>query len=108
MIPPSATVDQLVNELEKLRDMQTRVFIEHMHSSLGFRLFTKANEMGMMSEGFVWIVTNLMTNDYYLFSPMDINSKVKRSMQGVLGLRTCVPERKAFKEFKARWKRTQF
>ncbi|KAL6123353.1 hypothetical protein ACLB2K_075875 [Fragaria x ananassa] len=51
-IPPTATNDQLVGELYKLMTMQIRVFIVHMTPSLGSRLFAKAQELGMMKEGF--------------------------------------------------------
>ncbi|CAK7354088.1 unnamed protein product [Dovyalis caffra] len=68
VISPSATDDQIVEELYKLMTMQTRVFIVHMFPSLGARLFAKAKEIGMMSEGYVWIMTDGLTDDF-LSSP---------------------------------------
>ncbi|KAB1205092.1 Glutamate receptor 2.7 [Morella rubra] len=50
-IAPSATDDEIGQELYKLMTMQTRVFVVHMEPKLGSRLFTKAKEIGMMSEG---------------------------------------------------------
>nr|TKS00111.1 hypothetical protein D5086_0000186290 [Populus alba] len=63
VISPSATDDQIVKELYKLMTMQTRVFIVHMNQYLGTRLFAKAKEIGMMSEGYVWIMTDGLTAD---------------------------------------------
>ncbi|KAL4600885.1 hypothetical protein ACB092_11G232400 [Castanea dentata] len=83
VIPPLALDDQIGEELYKLMTMQTRVFIMHMPIDLGSRLFTKAKEIGMMSEGYVWIMTSRMTN-----SIRSIESSVHDSMQGVLGLKT--------------------
>jgi ionotropic glutamate receptor len=56
VIPSSATNDQIGQELYKLMTMQTRVFIVHMPRKLSSRLFIKAKEIGMMREGYVWII----------------------------------------------------
>ncbi|KAL6345522.1 hypothetical protein AAG906_017247 [Vitis piasezkii] len=52
-IHPSVTDDHLVEELHKLMRMPSRVFIVHMLTPLAYRLFTKANEAGMMEEGYM-------------------------------------------------------
>ncbi|KAF9662007.1 hypothetical protein SADUNF_Sadunf18G0008400 [Salix dunnii] len=65
VISPSTTDDQIVVELYKLMGMQTRVFIVHMYGSLGTRIFAKAKEIGMMSEGYVWIMTDGLTADLF-------------------------------------------
>ena len=100
VIPQSATVDQLGKELVKLMTMQTRVFIVHTNVPMGTRIFTKAKEIGMMRKGYVWIVTNVMTN---LISSMD--PSVVYTMNGVLGIKTYVPDSKGLRDFRARWKR---
>ncbi|KAL1552571.1 hypothetical protein AAHA92_13353 [Salvia divinorum] len=61
-IPSSATDDQIVAELYNLMAMETRVFVVHMLTGLGSRLFTKAKLLGMMSEGYAWIITDGMAN----------------------------------------------
>ncbi|KAJ6758724.1 GLUTAMATE RECEPTOR 2.9 [Salix koriyanagi] len=101
VISPSATDDQIVAELYKLMTMQTRVFIVHMYGSLGTRLFAKAKEIGMMSEGYVWIMTDGLTADL-LSSP---NPSVTGTMQGVLGVKSYVPSTKEVQDFRVRWKR---
>ncbi|KAM3686050.1 hypothetical protein ACB098_11G170600 [Castanea mollissima] len=100
VIPPLALDDQIGEELYKLMTMQTRVFIMHMPIDLGSRLFTKAKEIGMMSEGYVWIMTSRMTN-----SIRSIESSVHDSMQGVLGLKTYVPKTIELENFTLRWKK---
>ncbi|KAF8015221.1 hypothetical protein BT93_H0890 [Corymbia citriodora subsp. variegata] len=100
LISPSATDDQILQELYKLMTMQTRVFIVHMLPTLGSRLFAKAKEVGMMSEGYVWILTNGITD---LLSSMD-SSIVASSMQGVLGIKTYIPDTPSLDNFMARWK----
>ncbi|XP_050216011.1 glutamate receptor 2.7-like isoform X3 [Mercurialis annua] len=99
-LSPVSTDDQIVVELLKLMTMQTRVFIVHMPPFLGSRLFTKAKELGMMSEGYVWIITDGMAD--YLTS---LDPSIIESMQGVIGIRPYVPMSKELESFRVRWKR---
>ncbi|KAK3437307.1 hypothetical protein EUGRSUZ_C01871 [Eucalyptus grandis] len=101
LIPPSATDDQIGQELYKLKTMQTRVFIVHMLPPLGSRLLAKAKELGMMSKGYVWILTNGITD---LLSSVD-SSVVASSMQGVLGIKTYVPDTRNLDTFMIQWKK---
>ncbi|XP_030448778.1 glutamate receptor 2.1-like [Syzygium oleosum] len=100
LIPPSATDNQILLELYKLMTMQTRVFIVHMSPTLGSRLFAKAKEVGMMSKGYVWILTNGITDQLNLVD----SSVVASSMQGVLGIKTYVPDTQNLDNFTVRWK----
>ncbi|KAL6218372.1 hypothetical protein ACLB2K_011586 [Fragaria x ananassa] len=99
VIPPSATDDQILKELYKLMIMQTRVFIVHMKSNLCSKLFAKVKEIGMMSKGYVWILTDGISNR---LNSMD--SSVITSMEGVLGIQTFIPRTTKLEEFKLRWK----
>ncbi|EEF46821.1 glutamate receptor 2.7 [Ricinus communis] len=100
-LSPVSTDDQIVRELYKLMTMQTRVFIVHMSSSsLGSRFFTKVREVGMMSKGYVWIMTDGLTNFLSLLTPTAIDS-----MQGVLGVKPFVSETKELENLRVRWKR---
>ncbi|XP_056174176.1 glutamate receptor 2.1-like [Syzygium oleosum] len=101
LIPPSATDNQILLELYKLMTMQTRVFIVHMSPILGSRLLAKAKEVGMMSEGYVWILTNGITDRLNLVD----SSVVASSMQGVLGIKTYVPDTQNLDNFMVRWKK---
>ncbi|TXG62335.1 hypothetical protein EZV62_013698 [Acer yangbiense] len=100
MISPEASDDQIVEELYKLMTMQTRVFIVHMLPSLGSRIFAKAKQIGMMEEGFVWIVTDELAD---FFDTLE--QSVIDSMQGVLGVRPYVPRTKKLESFRVRWKK---
>ncbi|KAM0943353.1 putative periplasmic binding protein-like I [Dioscorea sansibarensis] len=100
VIALTVTDDQIKEELYKLMTMQTRLFIVHMSAQMGARLFSIAKELGMMSEGFAWIMTDGLTNIVDLF-----DSLVLHSMQGALGVKPYVPSSKKFSEFSVRWKR---
>ncbi|OIT29130.1 glutamate receptor 2.7 [Nicotiana attenuata] len=98
-IPEFATDDQIRSELHKLRSIQTRVFIVHMTTSLSAKIFTMAKELGMMSEGYVWIITDAMANELNSMDPSTIES-----MQGVIGVKPYVPRTKQLEDFTTRWK----
>ncbi|XP_062098501.1 glutamate receptor 2.8-like [Humulus lupulus] len=98
-IPPSATDDQIKAELYKLNTMQTRVFDVHMSYDLGSRLLIIAKKIGMFGQGYVWIITQGMTN---LLGSLD--SSIISSMEGVLGIKNFVPQSKELDKFKVRWK----
>ncbi|KAK1550334.1 hypothetical protein Q3G72_017433 [Acer saccharum] len=100
VISPMASDDQIFEELYKLITMQTRVFIVHMLPSLGSRIFAKAKQIGMMEEGFVWIVTDGLAD---FFDTLD--QSVIDSVQGVLGVRPYIPRTKKLENFRVRWKR---
>ncbi|WCJ35860.1 glutamate receptor 2.2 [Euphorbia peplus] len=99
-ISPSATDLEILDELYKLISMPTRVFVLHMSPSLGSRLVQKAKEVGMMNEGYVWILTDGMTNFMNSMDPLVIDS-----MQGVLGVKPYVPKTKELEHFRVRWKK---
>ncbi|GKV03087.1 hypothetical protein SLEP1_g15455 [Rubroshorea leprosula] len=100
VISSEANDQEIEEELHKLTTKQTRVFIVHMTPILGSRLFDIAKAVGLISEGYVWIMTNGMTN---LRSWMDHSDM--ESLQGVLGVRNYVPKSKELESFKVRWKR---
>jgi ionotropic glutamate receptor len=95
----SATSKDIMQELYKLMAMQTRVFIVHMSSTRASLIFTMAKDAGMMSKGFVWIITNGLANIIDLLSP-----SVIEAMNGVIGVRFHVPKsQKLDTSFLIRW-----
>ncbi|KAK2986065.1 hypothetical protein RJ640_011506 [Escallonia rubra] len=99
VIHPSASDAEIAAELYKLMTMQTRVFVVHMPPDLGSQFFAKANEVGMMSKDYVWIITTGITNHFSMVEPL-----VNIPMPGVLGVRPHVPRRKRLDHFITRWK----
>ncbi|KAJ0984980.1 hypothetical protein J5N97_003336 [Dioscorea zingiberensis] len=99
VIPPLAKDEQIITELYKLMTMQTRVLLVHMTSSLGSRLFLKAKEIGMMEEGYVWLMTDGMGNMLDSLDPGIIDA-----MQGAVAVRSYMPRSREIVSFTARWK----
>ncbi|KAF3647535.1 putative receptor-like protein kinase-like [Capsicum annuum] len=85
LIPVSAHEDFILKELYKMMTMQTRVFLVHLSYSLGAKFFLKAKAIGMMSEGYVWIITSGLMD---LLSSMNLH--VVEAMQGVLGVKPLI------------------
>ncbi|EOA26533.1 hypothetical protein CARUB_v10022590mg [Capsella rubella] len=98
-ISPEANDDQILVELYKLMTRQTRVFLVHTDSRLALRIFQKAREIGMMQEGYVWLMTNGITHR------MKHIDHSLSTVEGVLGVRSHVPKSKELQDFRLRWKR---
>lgn len=101
VLPVKATDDYISKELYKLTNMESRVFLVQVSRALGARLFAKAHEVGMMNQGFSWIIAGGLTS---LLGAMD-PSVVRDSMQGVLGVRPYVPKSDNLWQFSRRWRR---
>ncbi|CAH8282339.1 unnamed protein product [Eruca vesicaria subsp. sativa] len=99
VISPDANNDQIQKELCKLMTKQTRVFVMLMDSSLGFRVLKRAREIRMMEEGYVWLLSNGMTH------MMRHNGRSLETMQGLLGVRSHVPQSKELEDFRKRFKK---
>lgn len=103
VIPLQATDYFILKELYKMMTMQTRIFVVHMSHSLASCLFLRAQEAGMMSQGYAWIVSSGIMD---MLSSMD--SHVVESMQGVLGVKPRIPETEKFVSFSRRWRKNFF
>ncbi|KAL0421400.1 UNVERIFIED_CONTAM: Glutamate receptor 2.8 [Sesamum latifolium] len=100
VIPVSATDDFILQELYKMKTMQTRVFVVHISSSLASRFFLKVKEAEMMSEGYAWIVTSGLMDLFY-----SLDSHVIESMQGVVGVKPLIPTSRRLRSTTRKWKR---
>ena len=98
VISPSSNDSDILEELNKLKAMQTRIFLVHMTASLGSKLFVHVKNSGMMKEGYAWITTQGLS------SLLDaINLNIMDSMQGVLGIRPYIRMSKDLEDFERRW-----
>nr|GLL23300.1 glutamate receptor 2.1-like isoform X3 [Ipomoea trifida] len=103
VLSPSADDDQIMVELFKLKTKQTRVFIVHLRHTFASKFFKKVKEAGMMSSGYVWIITDTFTS---LLVSMD--PSVFGSLQGVIGVKPYVPSSPELDSFTRRWKSKTF
>ena len=103
-LPPSSAVNSssfLSDQLQWLKGKQPRVFVVHSSLSMAESLFSKANELGMMEKGYVWIVTDSITNLVH-----SMNSSLISSMEGVVGVKSFFSQDKAqFQVFDLQFRR---
>ncbi|XP_076915998.1 glutamate receptor 1.2-like [Bidens hawaiensis] len=100
-----ATDDQIVDELRKLSDFQERVFIIHASHNLSCRILVYAKRVGLLTQGYAWIVTDKTMN---FFDPTELDEEVLESFQGVLGLRRVIPSSIQLRNFSRRWRKESF
>ncbi|KAI3666923.1 hypothetical protein L6452_41964 [Arctium lappa] len=100
LLPPSSSDDLIIQQLHNLKTMQTRVFVVHMLPTLASRFFKKADEAGMMTRGYAWIITDVLT---ILLSHLDPNDR--KCMHGVIGMKPYIPQSKKLTHFHRRWRR---
>ncbi|KAI5054925.1 hypothetical protein GOP47_0030070 [Adiantum capillus-veneris] len=74
--------------LAQLALMESRVFVVHMQPNRARIVFAVANYLKMMSAGYVWIVTDAISN--YL-DTTDYDMEFMKATQGVIGTRMYVP-----------------
>ncbi|KAI3686067.1 hypothetical protein L1987_79737 [Smallanthus sonchifolius] len=100
LLSPYSTDDSILQQLDKLKAMQTGVFVVHMLPPLASRFFKKANEVGMMAQGYAWIITDVVTGLLHHLNPQDLDS-----MQGVLGVKPYIPPSNQLTNFERKWRR---
>ncbi|GLT47962.1 hypothetical protein SLA2020_216120 [Shorea laevis] len=101
VISPEATDQEIEEELHKLTTKQTRVFIVHMTPILGSRLFDRAKEVGLINEGYVWIMTNGMTNLWSWMDHSDMESLQDAAFALVMAVEKLNNANFSFEESKA-------
>ncbi|XVE78213.1 hypothetical protein DITRI_Ditri13aG0126600 [Diplodiscus trichospermus] len=101
-IAASSEDDQIIEQLHELKTLQTTVFIVHLPLSLASRLFLIAKRLGMISKGYVWIVTSKSMNH---FNSRSDSATIIESMQGVIGFRSYIPATNELHNFTSRFRR---
>lgn len=80
---------------------ESRVFVAHMNSALGSKVFMEAHRIGMMDSSYVWITTDGFTSLWDVL----LNDSTATSMQGLLGVKTYIQKSNKLGELTIRWKR---
>ncbi|KAL4388450.1 hypothetical protein GQ457_09G008870 [Hibiscus cannabinus] len=94
----SSTDREIIEQLKMLMNLQTSVYVVHMSPILASRLFSNARRLGMISRGYAWITTGMITNFMNSMDP-----SVIESMQGMVGFKPYIPASKELRRFEIRW-----
>ncbi|KAL3744057.1 hypothetical protein ACJRO7_013327 [Eucalyptus globulus] len=103
VLPPRARDIYVEAQLYKLMALSANIFIVHMSASLASRFFIKVNELGLMSTGYGWIVTDRIVNELPV-----MDQSVLDSMQGVIGIRPYIPPSERLRNFSMKWRNNFF
>ncbi|XP_074357270.1 glutamate receptor 3.3 [Apium graveolens] len=102
-IPPGHGVSRgvIMDILVKVAVMESRIIVLHVYPALGFTVFSVAQYLGMMNDGYVWIATDWLSS--VLDSSLHVPTEKMDSMQGVLVLRQHTPDSDRKNTFISRW-----
>lgn len=92
--------DHMINQLRKLKISRTTVFVVHMSEILVSRLFRCVEELGLMQEGYAWILTARTMNRFHYLDRFDL-----RSMHGAIGFRPYIPVSHEVENFTSKLKK---
>lgn len=98
---PSATRNEVKDQLVKIQVKESRVIVVHTYSKTGLLIFDVANELGMMEKGYVWIASSWLSTVLDSISPLSPNTY--NSIKGALTLRPYTPDSKRKRDFISRW-----
>ncbi|KAL8243242.1 hypothetical protein R6Q59_009500 [Mikania micrantha] len=100
ILSPYSTDGSIRQQLDKLKAMRTRVFVVHMLPALASRFFKNVNVVGMMAEGYVWVITDVVTGLLHRLDPRDLEY-----MQGVVGVKPYIAPSNQLTKFEKKWRR---
>ncbi|XP_010552000.1 PREDICTED: glutamate receptor 1.3-like isoform X2 [Tarenaya hassleriana] len=100
-ISVSSGEDNIMEQLQKLKAAGMKIFVTHMSQHLSSQLFPCAGNLGMMGEGYAWILTARTMNHLHYTDHF-----VKETMEGVVGFRSYIPMSKELYNFTLRWRRS--
>ncbi|KAI5020202.1 hypothetical protein ZWY2020_045090 [Hordeum vulgare] len=100
-IPPNSNTEVINDVLFRANMMESRVMVVHANPDTGMRIFSVANKLQMMANGYVWIVTDWLAA--VLDSSASGNLKDMNHIQGLIVLRQHTPESDVKDKFITKW-----
>lgn len=99
-LPPVASQSDILNALVKVNLMESRVIVVHVNS-YGLTIFSVAQQLQMIGNGYVWIATDWLTS--VLDSRAPLGTDIMNSLQGVLALRQHTADSSSKRGLISRW-----
>ena len=101
-LDPAVTMDGITSILTDLTLLESRVYIVHVSPDVGRMLFAVAEQLQMMTTGYVWIVTEAMS---YVMDDLTNDSSFSASLQGVIGTRSHIPSTPQLQTYITGWEK---
>ncbi|KAF3329278.1 glutamate receptor 3.1-like isoform X1 [Carex littledalei] len=99
-LPPVAGQDDILDALVKVNLMESRVIVVHVNS-YGLEIFSVAQRLEMIGNGYVWIATDWLMSILDLRAPLE--SETMNSLQGVIALRQHTADSSSKRGLISRW-----
>ncbi|KZV17709.1 glutamate receptor 3.4 [Dorcoceras hygrometricum] len=99
--PPGASRSDINELLIGVNMLESRVFVVHVNPDSGLTIFSVANELQMMGNGYVWITTDWLP--CLLDSAEVIDLDTSNLIQGVVAFRHYTPDSDFKTRFMSRW-----
>ncbi|KAF8095614.1 hypothetical protein N665_0329s0033 [Sinapis alba] len=98
----SSREKMMMDRLRKMKNLGATVFVVHMSELVAtHHLFPCAGKLGMMGEGFAWILTAKTMNSFH-----EADGFSKEAMEGVVGFRSYIPMSKELQNFTSKWRKS--
>nr|GMC70566.1 glutamate receptor 3.7 isoform X1 [Ipomoea batatas] len=106
-LPLSINFDpsDLTRVLNGSKNLGPRVYVVHIYPDSKLRFFSLVQKLNMMTEDFVWLVTDWLSSSLESFSMQ--NQSSLRILDGVVGLRPYIPKSTKQSDFVSRWRKMQ-
>ncbi|KAG1368274.1 glutamate receptor 3.5-like [Cocos nucifera] len=99
--PPNADKSVISQLLIQVNQMESRVFVVHVNPDSGLTVFSSAQDLGMMANGYAWMATDWLAS--VLDSSQPSNPDIMAPIQGVIVLRQHTPPSNLTRAFLSRW-----
>lgn len=104
-LPASASEDKILDLLKKSIIIGPRVYVAHVNPDSGLKIFSIAQNLGMMSDEYVWLATDWLSTA--LETSKTVNFDLLSDLRGVVGFRPHIPNSKVRSAFISRWRDLQ-
>nr|CAD1832131.1 unnamed protein product [Ananas comosus var. bracteatus] len=104
-LPASASEDKILDLLQKSIIIGPRVYVAHVNPDSGLKIFSIAQNHGMMSDEYVWLATDWLSTA--LETSKTVNFDLLSDLRGVVGFRPHIPNSKVRSAFISRWRDLQ-
>ncbi|EPS59173.1 glutamate receptor, partial [Genlisea aurea] len=102
ILPGDPTEAQVMDVLVKVALMESRVVVLHLHYGAGAKVFSVAQYLGMLSNGYVWIATEWLAAALDSAPHLAVQAMTS-NLQGVLVLRPHTPDSARKNAVSAEW-----
>ncbi|MQL85730.1 hypothetical protein Taro_018253 [Colocasia esculenta] len=99
--PPNSSKSSMTDLLVSVNLMESRVYVVHVNPDSGLTIFSVAQHIGMMDNGYVWISTDWLATVVDSSEPANLD--IMNLLQGVIAFRHHTPDSSLKKGFLSRW-----